>query len=143
MAYGTLTAGVTVPPQGAFTATTPTAATGQYPTTGRGNISPTAGLAHWTALGLTAGNFEVEIVGIIIAATGTCAITELKASAVTHFFPGGAGAGSGASNGGGGNPGVFMFPHGIRCQDGFAVTFSGAGGTVLYRIHVYRQPSSY
>ena len=137
MALDTKQAVQTLPYIGCYSITSAAAVLAQYPTDGRGNLDPSAGLAHWTALGLAAGEFEVEILHVIQASGGNTVITELKAVGKAHIFPGGALAGSTNVNGGGGNAGNFAFTPGagLRCRDGFTVSFLGTGGTILYRIH--------
>lgn len=135
MALGTKPIAITAPQCGSFSLTRSTAGSSQYPEDGRGSTTTTAGNAHWTDLGLAAGEFEVEITAIVVAAGGVLSIAELKASGTAHLFPGGGSIGSG----GGGVPASITFAAGAgpRMQDGFIASFITAGGTIFYKIHAY------
>lgn len=124
-----------VPRAGSYSVTSSAAAASRYPEDGVGTSTATVGDAHWTDMGLVAGEFEVEVTAIVTAAGGVTIITDLTGSGIAHAFPGGGSIGSG----GGGVPSSLAFADGCgpRMKDGFVVTFSGAGGTVFYKIHRY------
>lgn len=140
MASDSRSIGRTLPNAGSYSITSSTTAASRYPDDGVGTPTATVGDAHWTDLGLAAGGFEVEVTAIVTAAGGVTILTDLTGSGVAHAFPGG---GSIAA-GGGGVPSNLSFAPGCgpRMKDGFVVTFSGAGGTVFYRIHVYHKPKT-
>ena len=136
----------TFPYVGAYTVTSPTGLAGNnYPDNGAGATTTTVGNAHWTDLGLAAGEFEVEVVGIILAPGCTAIITELMGTGTAHYFLagkanqeqtlGGTTAITGTSN-----PWGYQFAPGagMRFRDGFKFTLSGAGGTMIYKIHTLR-----
>lgn len=133
-----------VPRVGSYSVTSPIAQAGNnYPDTGRGASTATVGDAHWTDLGLVAGEFEVEITGLVLATGCTLMLTELLAGGTAHFFQGGATAAQandvGTETLGSGESGIFMFAEGRgpRMVDGFKYTLTAAGGTVFYKIHRY------
>lgn len=147
--HDTRTIAKSAPFVGSYTVTSPIGLAGNnYPDNGRGATTSTVGNAHWTDLGLTAGQFEVEITMIILATGCTLTLTELAAGATAHYFQGGATAAQANDTGtevlGSGESGVFPFPPGFgpRMQDGFKYTLTGAGGTICYRIHVYHDSAN-
>jgi hypothetical protein len=114
------------PPQGAYRVTSSAAdGSATYPDDGRGLKTTTAGNAHWTDMGLTAGTFEVLVSHITIPTGGFATLLETKAGGTSQIFPAGT------------HP---MDPP-IRFMDGFAFT-TNAGATIIYRIHEYRQPTT-
>ena len=111
--------------QGAFWHEFDGALTDQYPDTGRGGNTSTAGNALWEDLGIVAGTFEVVIEAIVLDTGATsCVITELHADASTNTIVR--------------NPAC---PLNIPMRDGFKVTTVGNGVYIQFRIHRYMSTS--
>jgi len=145
MALGTKPIAITAPQYGAFTVTSIVGQAGNnYPDTGAGASTTTAGNAHWEDLGLAVDEFEVEILAIIMAPGCTAILTELLGTGVAHYFVSGKAnqeqtIGSTTAITGTSNPWGYQFAPGAgpRFRGGFKYTLSGAGGTIMYRIHAY------
>ena len=98
--------------------------TASYPTDGLGSHSTTVGLAHWTALGLVAGTFEVLVESIQVHTTNNAITNNVVVSALgnTHVY---------AVNQ---NTGAISVP----MKDGFSFTSANTGFTIQYRIQLYQ-----
>jgi hypothetical protein len=98
---------------------------GTYPTDGDGFGATSTTPTLWAAMGLAAGDFEVEICYVNVAASSFMVIHNNFSGNDVTFTPGSS------------------LP-GFRIKDGFYLTGSGvAGGSIGFKVHVYRQPSSY
>lgn len=116
----------TYPEKGCYYATQQTGITaGNYPTDGEGGISTSAD-AIWTNIGLSDGDFEVELCYVEVPASTIVTATDRGSTKAIAITPG-----KGNLN--------------IRMRNGFTLeTTAGAlGGTFGFKVHVYRQPSSY
>lgn len=117
----------TIPPfhQGAFDVSEVVAVAGPaYPTDGLGSYSTTIGDAHWTALGLEAGTFEVLVEAIQVHSpnqtiTNRVVLTALEGSHVYAVTE---------------NTGPIAVP----MKGGFSFTGVLTGFTVQYRIQKYQ-----